>query len=122
MPLRRPAFWRRISDVGLRSRDAGTYPRIDRASPSILPVNQAEGFAMSADYQLARSVSDIQSKIASLEHLILRSAGTSAQQPGRGLVLAVAAAVSRSVGNDTRADWFEKAATAPAMTTVPTWA
>jgi hypothetical protein len=37
-------------------------------------------------------------------------------------VLTVAAQVARAVGNERRADSFEKAATAPAMTTVAGWA
>jgi hypothetical protein len=67
-----------------------------------------------SDYQVARSISDIQSKIAIIDDAIANlSAGSRAAQPGRKLVLQVAAQVSRMVGNERRADGFEKATTAP---------
>jgi hypothetical protein len=80
---------------------------------------------MSDDYQLQRSISDIQSRIANLDHSLMRmSAGAPAEaRPGRLFFAQAMASLLRLRGDYERAEKIEqKAATNPAMTTVPTWA
>jgi hypothetical protein len=80
------------------------------------------------DYELRRSISDIQSKISSLDHKVLRMsagapAGSRPGRPGQQLILKAAAQLARVSGNAFLFDALEqKAATAPAMTGVSTWA
>src|SRR5262245_7310775 len=64
----------------------GTHPRSGRATQSCkhAPAQSRRGFAM--DIELRRSISDIQSKLGSLDHRVLKLSGhTGPRRPG-GLV------------------------------------
>src|SRR5262249_58608135 len=71
-----------------------------------------------------RILSDIQSKLGSLDYRILKMAAgpRDTAPPGSALVRTVAAQIARHYLQDRQADAFEKAATSPAQTTVSGWA
>jgi hypothetical protein len=78
---------------------------------------------MSTDFETSRALRDVQSRIASLDDsLFSLTATTRAARPGSRLVAQVASQAARLAGNERRADILEKAATAPAQTTVTGWA
>jgi Phage capsid family len=80
---------------------------------------------MSTDYELKRSISDVQSKIASIDRRLLgMSAGEAGMPPpGRAFFALAMAALHRQRGEYETADsLLQRAATSPAMTTVATWA
>jgi Phage capsid family len=84
----------------------------------------AGGFAMSTDYELRRSYGDIQSKLSIIDYQLTRLRQTSPDvAPGRRLVASVCGQILRGIaGEDRRAEFFEKAASSPAFTSVPGWA
>jgi hypothetical protein len=77
---------------------------------------------MSTDYAVQRSISDIQSKIASLDYG-LTAARRPRARPGQQMIQRAAAKVALACGDTELASVMEtKAATSPAMSTVATWA
>ncbi len=71
------------------------------------------------DYELKRSISDIQSGIARLDS----SARRRPARPGQAIIQRAAAQLARVCGDDALAHAMEtKAATSPAMTSVTSWA
>ena len=76
------------------------------------------------DYELKRSIADIQSGISRLDHSVWRmTAGAGASNPGRQFFALAMAALHRHRGEHQTADSLvQRAAVNPAMTTVATWA
>ena len=80
---------------------------------------------MSTDYELKRSISDIQSRISLLDHRVLRmTAGAPASShPGRAFFSMALASLHRLRGDEVGAEKaLQRAATSPAQVGVATWA
>jgi Phage capsid family len=77
------------------------------------------------DYELKRSISDIQGKLSSLDHRILRmsASGPDIVRPGRAFFLMAEASLARYREHHAHAEsLLQKAAVPPAMTGTPGWA
>jgi hypothetical protein len=76
-----------------------------------------------SEYETTRALRDIQGRIASVDDALFNlTSNARSARPGRKLVCQIASQVAHLVGNERRAEFFEKAAAAPAMTTVAGWA
>jgi hypothetical protein len=79
------------------------------------------------DYETTRALRDVQSRISSIDDALFNLTGNArANRPGRKLVLQVCSQLAHLVGAEQRAERFDKlverAASAPAQTTVAGWA